>query len=112
MEITNLLEKALNVRAAYHRVIAGNIANVETPGYKEKDVDFQKALERTLSSERGIDSIEIMEKSNSEGAMDNNSVNMENQIMKLTENTMMFNSFVQLINKRFSMLRYVIREGK
>ena len=41
-----------------------------------------------------------------------NSVNMEDQIVKLTENNMMYDAFVQLINKKFSMLKYVINEGR
>jgi len=53
-----------------------------------------------------------MDKPESEGSMDGNSVNMENQIVRLTENTMMFNSFVQLINKRFSMMKYTINGGR
>jgi flagellar basal-body rod protein FlgB len=112
MEISNLLEKALNIRGYYHKVIASNIANVETPGYKEKDIDFQTELERSVSGSTG--NIEVHEKSNPSGSdgIDGNSVTMEDQIVKMTENSMMFNAFVQLINKRFSMLRYAINEGR
>jgi flagellar basal-body rod protein FlgB len=112
MEISNVLEKALNIRGYYHKIIASNIANVETPGYKEKDIDFGAELEKSLSGSTGT--IEVREKSNPSGVdgIDGNSVTMEDQIVKMTENTMMFNAFVQLINKKFSMLRYAINEGR
>jgi flagellar basal-body rod protein FlgB len=112
MEISGLLEKALNIRGFYHKVLASNIANVETPGYKEKDIDFGTELEKSIGG--SSQSFDIREKSDPEGidGIDGNSVNMENQIVKLTENTMMFNAFVQLISKKFSMMRYVINEGR
>jgi flagellar basal-body rod protein FlgB len=108
MEAINLLEKALNIRGYYHKVIASNIANIETPGYKEKDIDFQAELRRSMDGSAA--EITIMEKSNPLGkdGIDGNSVNMEDQVVKLSENTMMFSAFVQLINKKFSMMKYAI----
>jgi len=38
------LERALDVRLARHTVLAGNLANVDTPGFVPKDVDFQAAM--------------------------------------------------------------------
>jgi flagellar basal-body rod protein FlgB len=112
MEISSLLERALNIRGFYHKVLASNIANVETPGYKEKDIDFDAELRKSAGDSTA--SIDVREKSDPGGidGIDGNSVNMEDQIVKLTENTMMFNAFVQLINKKFSMMRYVINEGR
>ena len=112
MEITGLLERALNIRGFYHKVLASNIANVETPGYKEKDIDFVAELDRSVKS--GSPDIQVRAKSDPGGidGIDGNSVNMEDQIVKLSENTMMFNAFVQLINKKLSMMRYVINDGR
>lgn len=107
MEILNLLEKALDVRSYYQRILASNIANVETPGYKEKDIDFKKALSAYRGDPAGI---QVSENNAAAGitSTDGNTVNMENQITRMTENTLMFNSFVQLIHKKFSMLKYAI----
>jgi flagellar basal-body rod protein FlgB len=112
LEIIGLLEKALDIRAFYHRILASNIANVETPGYKEKDIDFKKELD---SLTREPANIEVKVKDTTDGgiaAIDGNTVSMEDQIVKMTENTLMFNSLVQMINKKFSMIRYAINEGR
>jgi flagellar basal-body rod protein FlgB len=111
MDLVDLLERALNIRAVYQRVLASNIANVETPGYKEKDLDFKAELQKSM---RGEASIDIKEKDLPDGvtSLDGNSVNMENQIVKLTENTLMFNALVQSISKRFSRMLYAINEGR
>ena len=45
MQIVDLIGKALSVRAFYHKVISGNIANAQTPGYKEKEIDFRRGLD-------------------------------------------------------------------
>ncbi len=113
LEVMGLLEKALDIRAFYHRILASNIANVETPGYKEKDLDFRKELD-SLTNDPGA-RIEVSEKSKADdgiAAVDGNSVGLEDQIVKMTENTLMFNSLVQMINKKFSMIRYAINEGR
>jgi len=111
MEVTNLLERALNIRAQYHKVLSGNIANVETPNYKEKDIDFQSEIQRTIGSQNNVDIRESTE-GDVIGSIDGNTVNMENQIVKMTENHMLFTSLVQVISKKFSMMRYVINEGR
>jgi flagellar basal-body rod protein FlgB len=117
MDMVNLIEKALDIRAYYHRVISGNIANVETPAYKEKDIDFKKELDRNINSDEKRfmgDDIEVKESKNNEGlvGIDGNTVNIENQMVKLTENQLMFHSLVQVMAKQFSIMRYLIREGK
>ena len=45
MPLLDIIGKALSVRSAYHKVIAGNIANADTPGFKEKDIDFKRQLD-------------------------------------------------------------------
>ncbi|MEG3766917.1 flagellar basal body rod protein FlgB [Alteromonas sp. 14N.309.X.WAT.G.H12] len=45
-------QKALNIREQRMEVIAGNLANANTPGYKARDIDFQRAMESAQSSQR------------------------------------------------------------
>ncbi|HOV91235.1 MAG TPA: flagellar basal body protein [Syntrophorhabdaceae bacterium] len=111
MDVFDIMEKALNVRSYYHKIIAGNIANAETPGFKEKDIDFHIELEKQLS---GAKQFNIIEKTENDGisSPDSNTVNIETQMVKLNENSMMYSALVQLITKKFSMMRYLINEGR
>lgn len=43
-------EKAMQVRTERMEIIAGNLANANTPGYKSKDLDFQKVMQRAQFS--------------------------------------------------------------
>ena len=49
----HLLEKSLDISARRHRVIAGNIANLDTMGYQPKELDFQQALQQALQRAPG-----------------------------------------------------------
>ncbi len=46
----NVLEKAADASWTRNEVIANNIANVDTPGYKRQDVNFEDELERALGN--------------------------------------------------------------
>ncbi|MCE9642307.1 MAG: flagellar basal body rod protein FlgB [Betaproteobacteria bacterium] len=51
-ELDNHLQfhaQALNLRAARQQVLASNIANADTPGYKARDIDFNKTLQDALA---------------------------------------------------------------
>jgi flagellar basal-body rod protein FlgB len=118
MDMIGIIEKALSIRTSYHKVISGNIANVATPGYREKEMDFRKEIGRAIHS--GANSsiinsgIEVTEKPDNEGlsSIDGNTVNVEDQIVKLTENQVMFHSLIQVAAKRFSMMKFIISEGR
>jgi flagellar basal-body rod protein FlgB len=118
MDMINLIGKALNIRASYHKVISGNIANVATPGYKEKEMDFKKEIDRVMYSDASgsviSNGVEVKESPESDGlsSLDGNTVSVENQIVKLTENQVMYHSLVQVAAKRFSIMKFLISEGR
>jgi len=112
MPLIDLIGKALSIRTVYNKVIAGNIANVDTPGYKEKDIDFRKQLERQMGHSGTVAIEESSQDSLGFAALDENTVNMETQVMKLTENSMYYDALVQALSKKFSLMRYVINGGK
>lgn len=41
--------EALNLRALRQQILASNIANADTPGYKARDIDFVKSLQNAVS---------------------------------------------------------------
>jgi flagellar basal-body rod protein FlgB len=112
MDVIKIMEKALNVRARNQNVIASNISNVDTPGYKEKAVDFPKELERQLGQSKDVEVHVVDRPSEGYERLDENSVNLEEQVMKMTENSLYYDALVQTIAKKFSMMKYVISEGR
>lgn len=112
MPLLDLVGKALSIRTKYHKVIAANIANVDTPGYKEKDVDFRKELDRRMSYSGSAEIVETAPDTMGFSALDENTVNLETQVMKLTENNLYYDALVQTLSKKLSLMRYIINGGR
>ncbi len=131
----NLLGKNIDLRAKNQNLIASNIANAETPNYTPKSLAFDAELQSALkNSSRGLrpdaaphhrhiplrgggsslNSVtgKIVETPAKTPGKDGNSVELENEMVKLSENQIMFNASVQLLTKKFEGLRSAIREGK
>lgn len=47
-DYTNILDKAADASWMHENVITNNIANIDTPGYKRQDVDFESVLQKAL----------------------------------------------------------------
>ncbi len=121
------LEASLKFRKLRQELIASNIANAETPGYKAKKIDFEEALARALDTDEqmnmkvnddrhfnvgngGFNNLqpEIYEDANGIVAMDGNTVDRDKEMAEMAENKIMYDASVQLINKKLALLKYAI----
>ncbi len=107
-----VMAKAMTLRLQRHSVIAGNIANADTPGYRPSQVSFEEALQKSASK----NSIEGLSKVNGRVELmddgvpraDGNSVNMDKQMASLAENTIVYNATAEFIARKFKMIKSVI----
>ncbi len=127
------LTTALDVAAARHQVIAANVAHVNSPGFRAVDVDFVSSLEQAQAAGReglacratraghlrvpGTAGARpsLVVQTVDEGAsmrVDGNSVDIDMEMAKMAENSIMYNTFAQLVSSKFSILKYVISEGR
>jgi len=120
-----LLTKGTYFTDLKHNVIASNIANVETPGYKAMELKFEHLFKQALA-DISNESVHFASHSLSHTGknnrpmlvldttqrprLDGNTVNPDQQLTKLAENTIMHNTFVQLLNMKFKMLQTAISE--
>ncbi len=127
-----LLHKSLDFRGRRNVLLASNVANVETPGYKAKDLVFEKSLGKAMKASipgplnvtnaRHMDGRnilplhlvkpEMIRTSNPVGNIDGNSVDLEREMVKLGENQVVYQALAQMISHKFSQLRTAIREGE
>jgi flagellar basal-body rod protein FlgB len=127
----SLLEKSLNLRSMQHRVLASNIANMDTPNYKafeivvEEEINKKKRpatdvqLERTHANHIPIKTIQtpnvrLRASKPPELSLrgDGNTVDVDRTMGKLAENTLLYKAAAQLISKKLIGLRNVIKGGK
>ncbi|MBW2632320.1 MAG: flagellar basal body rod protein FlgB [Deltaproteobacteria bacterium] len=116
-----MLSEALDFRAERHKVITSNIANIDTPNYRPKDIVFKEELESIIDNKDRITmtiSRHMPEQSNSAGKADfevidsGERVNLDSEMAKLTENNLMHNLTVELLARKFRGLDTVLREAK
>ena len=123
-----VLERGLDIAVTRHKVISSNIANEETPGYKAREVNFQKELLKKLgpatldmartnsahlnAGNPGAKGIEIkIDRTSAEG-IDGNSVSLEKEMVKMAENKLMHDAAMTLLSKKFEGLKSAIIGGR
>lgn len=115
----DILERLVRAAGIRHGVIASNIANADTPGYKSRDIRFEQALDLEIAlattapshisqaaSATGPGEVVIME--NGPWA-DGNNVELDVEVAKMTENALLFQAGVSLLSTKIRMFRNAIR---
>jgi flagellar basal-body rod protein FlgB len=120
----SLVQRSLDIRAARHQVISGNVANVETPGYVSKDLPFQKVFERTMEGPSVLPlkrthphHLPALEEERTDFSRDIEvapapGVDIDQQMAKLAENNLMFQSGIQSLIKKFEALKVSVNETR
>ncbi|MCX7794678.1 MAG: flagellar basal body rod protein FlgB [Thermodesulfovibrionales bacterium] len=114
-----ILEEILRFAGIRHNLIVSNIANVDTPGYRAKDIEFKNLLnhemiELTVTSQRHISSgnqgskLDIQE--DEKGAWkDKNNVELDREVAKLTENALLYEAGLNMLSAKIRMFKNALR---
>lgn len=102
------LERALDVRAHKHTVLAGNLANADTPGFAPLDVDFEAAM---AAAEPVSGATHTAEELAGRAGLDGNSVDVDKTMIALAENGLQYGAAARAAGKRLAILRYVASDG-
>lgn len=123
-------QQALALRAQRQEVLSSNIANADTPNYKARDIDFkaamQAAIEGTkrlpdtslkLTSARHIPAkavshgpTDLLYRLPYQASMDGNTVDMDIERVQFADNTLHYQSTMQLISNRIRGLQTAIQD--
>jgi flagellar basal-body rod protein FlgB len=109
-----MLNKYLDLSVYRQGLVSSNIANIDTPGYHTKDIDFRAELKRTLS---GTDAPSpfgpsVKEVPDLTERPDGNNVSMDREAMLLSETQLQFKLGVQLMKNQFKDISMAINDGK
>lgn len=122
-DYVNVLGTTLDATAKRHEIISNNIANVNTPNYKRKDIRFETELKHAFlrSGESSVDAkVRHLDLHALEPEVytdykelsyryDGNNVDINNENAILAENEIKYNGLMDSVNKEFSMLQSVMR---
>jgi len=108
-----LLSRLLDVASLRHRVIAQNVANVNTPGYHRLDLDFEDAFARAVADGDPAAALRvqpsIVEDTSGPERADGNNVDIDNELSRLEKNTLLYRTFAQIIASQVATQRSAIQ---
>jgi flagellar basal-body rod protein FlgB len=107
----HLLERFLDLAAKRQGLITSNIANVDTPGYRAKDIDFQGELQRALQGDTAATEPFVREVPGLVTRPDGNDVSVDRESLLLSEVQLQFGIAEQLLKSEFKNVRLAINEG-
>lgn len=115
------LEHSLNYSTARNKVISHNLANVDTPNYKAKDIQFKTVLEGKLKAKlthpkhrpfaNELTGYRVQAKTGTIYNHNNNNVDIDKEMAELAKNQLYYQSLVDRLNGKFHDLQTVIRGG-
>jgi flagellar basal-body rod protein FlgB len=107
----NMLEKVLNVTVQRHKLVVANMANVDTPGYHTKDLDFRGELQRVSASDDEETAPLVRSVRGLLERPDGNNVSLDREGLLLAETQMEFGLGIQLLQHEFHNLLSAINGG-
>jgi flagellar basal-body rod protein FlgB len=128
------LERALDVRMVRENVLAANVANIDTPGFRPKDVDFTATMVAIEGSARdaggvtqptvptagqfesqqtgiSINDLPIVDVPSGGASLDGNTVDLDRTMVAMAENALQYGASARAAGKKLAILRYVVSDG-
>ena len=100
------LERYMDLLSARQSLVTSNIANVDTPGYQTKDIDFSDELRRASGSPEILQAGGLITKN------DGNNVSLDRESRLLAENSLRFQAAESLLRAQIQQVRSAIKEGQ
>ncbi len=108
VDIVGLLEAGIKAESLRQKTIAGNVANLETPGYRRLDVRFEELLAKAMDSSDPVDprdiEPEIYRPGNTPVKANGNDVSMEAEVGEMVKNSLRHTAYVRLLRKKLSQI--------
>ena len=116
------MERAIDYHVKRHAILATNVANAETPGFRPQDLSFDAALSKArqlrTSHARHLPAVggsqfqmSTFEDPVDSPGNDGNAVSMEREMGKIVANSHRFRATVEMISRRMSLLKYAATDG-
>jgi flagellar basal-body rod protein FlgB len=103
------IHAALNGLAARQRTIADNIANVETPGFLARKVDFEASLKGAMAAGQPEGTRISSTMSNAATNVNGNNVQIDDETLSMVETNLRYQAMTEAMNGKFRVLRAAIR---
>jgi flagellar basal-body rod protein FlgB len=120
LSTVDTLQAALTYHRERHTVLAGNVANLDTPGYRPVDLQRRTAEdpgsmtvthEGHMSPPATTDFITSFDDGGALQGSDGNAVSLERELSKVDANRARYATSAELVSRRLALLRYAAGDG-
>lgn len=113
-ELLNFHQQALNLRGLRQQVLASNIANADTPGYKARDIDFAAALKTALAQPAAgaggaAAAPAVLYRTVVQPSVDGNTVDMDVERAHFAENAVHYEASLTFLNSQIKTMLAAIQ---
>ncbi len=105
--VAGSLERYMDLVSARQKLVASNIANAETPGYRTVDIDFEREFRSQVTGAEA----RTVEVTGLAVNHDGNNVNLDREARLLSENALRFNVAASLLKSQLQQMRQAITGG-
>jgi flagellar basal-body rod protein FlgB len=116
------MSDALTFHRDRHSVLAGNLANLDTPGYKPLDLERRDPVAAPnlpmavtepghLQAANGPAGENLVDSSDPNPSVDGNAVNLEREMAKVAANRVRYGTTSELVSRRLALLKYAASDG-
>ena len=106
--LSDALNRYLDLTSEQIKLTAGNMANVDTPGYRARSFDFEREFAREINAGpdadygSGAPAIEVVEVDGLVSRPDGNDISMDRESMQLAKSQLQFRLGVELLKQQFT----------
>ncbi len=113
--MSDALERYIDLSSKQLQLTAGNMANIDTPGYRTQGFDFEQEFARQMNGSAGDVGLGGVDVTSQEvdglvSRPDGNNVSMDRESMQLAKSQLQFRMGVQLLKNEFSTVMSAIHE--
>lgn len=103
------LQASLHGLASRQRALTDNIANLETPGFLAKRVDFESSLQNAIDTERPDTAAVTQRQSMDPTGANGNNVNLDDETILASDTALRYEMSIEALNAKYRLLRTAIR---
>ncbi|HEY3367209.1 MAG TPA: flagellar basal body protein [Symbiobacteriaceae bacterium] len=113
VNVTDALQRAMQASQLRQTVIANNIANANTPGFKRSHVEFEQLLTKALVDGKDVNTVQpaVVQETDTSLRPDGNNVDMEVEMAEMAGNQIAYATLTRQLSDHFNRMRMVIRGG-
>jgi len=109
------------------QIVTSNLANIDTPGYKTKDISFHATMQDLLSEDsvkmqtthpehnqnmiQVFPQTQVFEVQGLPSREDQNNVDLDTELLKLSETSFAYSLITQMVRHKFGIISTAIHEG-